>query len=364
MFAHVNKIKNKVCALLSAFLCSAGVLVYASTPVYASSQSVGSIDYDSIESSQLTIDLGTGVSAYYIAENTSELIVPVNIKLSSLNNVYQFTYLSGYARYNIGLNLFGYDTNSPVNVNPYYFEPVNGNDFRVVWTTAGQLRVYFDNFRIEGSNALRYINIGYIHYFYDVPSTGFTYTFPNVNRTGITCNTSNVRGTAYEYGFVEAMVYSINNATSIQQIFQVLNDIDQNTGYLADILAELQDTHSELYYLIAQVWNTDTAILSVERDTYNAVLDIFALLNNQFGQQESHAEEVIGDVEQNMANLAHDIELTKPSAVADIADDYIQQIDTSYNTYIFGSLFNPIIILMLCLVFALAILSYMLFGGQ
>ena len=127
MFTHVTKTHNRVCAILCAFLCLAGVLVYTSTPVFASGQSVGQIDADIIGTNAMTVNIQASQSAFYIGDDMSELRVPITIRFVNGADIspYSFTYLSGISRYNLGINMLGVDTNSPINVNPAYFEGVH-----------------------------------------------------------------------------------------------------------------------------------------------------------------------------------------------------------------------------------------------
>lgn len=344
-------------------ILSAGTVLLNAVPAFASSQSVGTIDSDSVSMSNMQASIST-VSSIYVAENATELKLPVYLNFNNTLLWQNYSYLSGYVLYGATPNVFGVYTGGSTQIVRTYFEPLNDRSIYAIWLEGNSLRVYFDNARLTSySGSAGYVLIGYMTYEFDPAPTGFTY-YPPVSSTANITPNGYIRGSAYEYGFTDSIIYAINNASSLEDIFSILNSIDQSTGYLADILAELQNTHTDLYNMLVHIWNTDTAVLSVDRDIYNTVLSIFALLNNAYAPQESHAEEVADNIQQNMENLAHDIELTKPSMVANIADDYINQIDTSYNTSVFGSLFNPIIILMLCVVFAFAILSYMLYGGQ
>ena len=92
----------------------------AGETVLASSQSVGSIDYDTLGTTAMTVDIYAGQSAYYIGDDMSELRVPVRLKFINGSDIgpYAWAYLSGISRYNVGTNIFGVDTNSPINVNP------------------------------------------------------------------------------------------------------------------------------------------------------------------------------------------------------------------------------------------------------
>lgn len=88
------------------------------------------------------------------------------------------------------------------------------------------------------------------------------------------------------------------------------------------------------------------------------------ILSEQYASQVEQADIIKDEVDTNLENLANDIAVMKPSQVANIADDYITQIDTSHNYEVFGWLKAPTIILMMCIVAGLAVISYMLYGGQ
>ena len=343
----------------------AGIVLFNAVPAFASSQSIGTIDHDILDYTYFNGNIYIAQASFQLESNNNELVVPVYYRFNNFPDTFAFTYLSGYFSVTQNINIFGVDANSPTNVYASYFEGINRGDLQVSWTTSYSLRIYFDNFRVlDNASWDRNLLIGYMHYAYEPPNSPYTYTFPTALKQVNANNTSRVYGSAYEYGFADSIIYAIDTSSSIEDVLTIINNINQDTGYLPEIFAQLQEDLPHLYIMLSNIWNTDTAVLGVDRDIYNTVLSIFALLNNAYAPQESHAEEVVDNIEQNMSNLAHDIELTKPSQVADIADNYIEQIDTSYNTSIFGSLFNPIIILMLCVVFAFAILSYMLYGGS
>ena len=168
--------------------------------------------------------------------------------------------------------------------------------------------------------------------------------------------------TTYEWGYVNALIYALNNSANVEEMLSILNSIDANM--LPEILTVMRSNHTALYNLIQNVWTTDQAVLSVNRDIYNTVLSILAILEDQYASQASNVEDIKDHVQQELNNAKQDMELTKPSQVANIADDYIEQIDTQYNYSVFSWLTAPTFILMMCIVAGLAIISYMLYGGQ
>lgn len=363
---HEIKIKGSLFTWLKyalAILLGAGVVLSSATPVLASSQSVGPIDSDSIDMANMNASIST-VSSVYVPENSTKLSIPVYLNFSNTTLWQNYTYLSGYVLYGATPNVFGVYTGGSTQVVRTYFTPLDDRSIYAIWLEGNSLRVYFDNARIDShSSSSGYVLIGYMNYEFDPAPTGFTY-FPPLSGTNTITPNGYVRGTAYEYGFVESIVYAIDHSAAMQDIFDILNDIDTNTGYLPEIFTELQTRLPQLYSLIQQVWNTDQAILSVNQSTYTTVLSILAILQNAYAPQESQAEQVADDVEQGLGQLEMDLSVTMPSGVADLSDDYIAQIDTTYNASVFNMLFNPTLVLMLCICFALAILSYMLYGGK
>lgn len=355
-----NSLFNKLTILLTVLLITGAVFA---VPVYASSQSVGTIDSDSIDMANMQASIST-VHSIYVPENATELKLPVYLNFNNTLLWQNYSYLSGYVLYGATPNVFGIYTGGSAQVVRTYFEPVDDRRIYGIWLEGNSLRVYFDNARITSYvGSAGYVLIGYMIYEFDPAPTGFTY-FPPISSTASIIPNGYIRGSAYEYGFTDSIIYALNNASSLEDIFTILNSIDQSTGYLSDILAELQSDYTNLYNLLVRIWNTDTAVLSVDRDIYNTVLSIFALLNDNYTSNESQVAEVVEDVEQNLGNLSHDLEIVKPTGVADIADNYIEQIDTSFNASVFNILFNPTLVLMMCICFALAILSYMLYGGK
>lgn len=337
-------------------ILSAGTVLLNAVPAFASSVQT----YTTIDTVTATFTVENNTITVY--PGATEYVMPIRISLSYSPSVASQTYryLSGRTAFTNVLNQF---TGNTSRYNMWY-EANSVEGFNATLTNGQSFNCYFDNFHAM-TQGYSFI-IGYLHFTFEDSPQEWTFTFKNGTSSQYTVTAQNtyLRITDYEYGFVNAMVDAINGASSISQIYSILNSIDTDTGYIPDILAWLQIQYPHLYQLVENAWHTDEAILSVDQNIYSTVLSIFALLNNAYAPQESHAEEVADNIQQNMENLAHDIELTKPSMVANIADDYINQIDTSYNTSVFGSLFNPIIILMLCVVFAFAILSYMLYGGQ
>lgn len=354
MLDHVTKIKKACVALLGALLCTGAVLLSNTVPVFAS-------DYGETSGTlgvHLCFNTSNTVQAYNTTNDFS-YDLPVYVYFT---NVEVGKYYSGYELISGGVmrNNLKFTTGTGASLTPDSFivNPDSGLNF------SGYERqypvIYFDNFYGTNTQVL----LGYFHF--DFRLTGYTQTNINVNTSDYDCTIgtiSLVKSTS-PYGIVEAVTNAIIEAYTINDVFDILNNIGINSGYLPYIFQNLQLNHNAMYSLLQSVWNTDVAILGVDRDIYTTVLSIYALLDNQYNTQESQAAGIADDINQGLDNLAHDMEVVQPSAVADLADSYISQIDTSYNSQVFNFLSNNYIILMLCLVFAFSILSYMLYGGQ
>lgn len=225
----------------------------AGEPVLASSSDVGTIDFDSLGTNAMTITIYASQGGYYIGDDMHELKVPVYIRFTNGSDIspYSYSYLTGISRYNVGINIFGTDPSTPVNVNPAYFEGVITDNLHVLWNTANGLRIYYDNYRIDsGQSNYREIFIGYMVYQFDTPSSGFQYTLEFPSKTGVAPTNNNMRATAYEYGFVEAMVYSLDSCESLADIYSTLLMIAQDTDYLRAILEGLETLDSHVLYLL------------------------------------------------------------------------------------------------------------------
>lgn len=351
MFNHVTKIKNACVALVSALLCTGAVIFGCTVPVFAETQ------INASSGLTLTVQLGDN-SVRVLPDNSGfEVIIPL----------YAYTNFSGkYLKGAVFIaNQFTFYEGTTSNViYPSYFEPVSMDSITSYFNTGTNTNivVYFNNYYETGQQHI----IGYYHFdigsnsstvVLGAPSGSVTLSNPNL---GIRAMFS-----ADTYADIEEQIINaITNSPDINTLLEIIDSIGTDTKYLGYIFTNLQTNHNALYTLIQNVWNTEQAVLSVNQQTYQAVLGILAHLNNQYGEQESEVADIANDVQTGLNNLSHDIAIAAPSAVADISDNYIQQIDTTYNSNIFGFLSNNWIILMLCLVFSFAILSYMLYGGR
>lgn len=355
MFSHVTKIKNACVALVSALLCTGAVILGCTVPVFASNNT-----YPYTESRpNITCYLYFGDSNASIYSSTGDVCIPLYVYYTADITI-DYNYLSGYYTFNKPNIQFTTGGNVII---PSYFEPVTDANIQINYPNDGYSRcmLFFDNHYAIAGTGYAHI-IGYFHFTPNNTST-LNITPSNTNIL-VSPIYQHIECTTAPDGFVNAMTQAIVTAYNDNQIFEILDNIGVNSGYLPAIFTNLQTNHNALYQLITNLWNTDKAILSVNTDTYNTVLSILALLNNAYGTQESEAANIADDINTGLNNLSHDIAITAPSAVADISDNYIQQIDTTYNSNIFGFLSNSWIILMLCLVFSFAILSYMLYGGS
>lgn len=350
-----SKFVKRISAIISAGI----VVLSTAVPVFASSQSVGSMDYDTIGTNATVMNLSASQAAYYIGDDMHELRVPVYMRFVNGGDIgaYSWAYLSGVTRYSVGLSLFGVDTNSPINVNPAYFEGVNTDNLHVLWNTSAGLRVYYDNYRIDSSQAnYREVFIGYMVYQFDTPSSGFTYTFPSPLKQNITVSNQNLRGTAYEYGFAESMMWAIDNCQSMQDIDQILTDINQSTDALPAILTIMQTDSPLILQALASI-NTNVASILQELMNMNAA-------------QSSAAADIADDVNtkaSQSAVLANDMASPKPSLSAqDINIGGL--LDTSTNTKFTGFLgslmSNNFIVTLLLISVSCMIIGFVLYGKK
>lgn len=350
MYGKTNRKFNMPIAVLSAFLML-GVVCIHTIPVFAD-----------VNPSQFDIEFMVDSAQDYNIESTSTTVyvkVPLfmNIYISSIN---RYNYISGYLTLASGsLTTVLPCTIDGTAANYLYFEPFNDYGVTISRPDLGNVVVYFDNYLIEcNSTSATYQKfIGYLVYSGTCTDGVANVRFnPNSITKSVSSSTTLTIST-YETGFVTTITNAINSATDVDTIISILNNIDSSTGYLPDVLTELQTWFPQLYQMVYNIASTNNTIKSY-------VIYIFDILNDAYSQEQSQAESVADDVNSNLEGLAHDISVVQPSAVADIADGYIAQVDTSYNNSIFGFLSNGTIILMLCIVFAFAVLSYMLYGGQ
>lgn len=319
---------------------------------------------DDVNKVLVSFESGSGQEIYIVTENTmyftedsytyNDIVVPVYLRFK---NNYNLGYFSGYVTATI--TPFNYVDGNSNRLVINYFEDNVDNIFIDYVKTSGSFLLTFDNAHIRSNVD---IPIGYFHLMTNNNITG-SLTITCNNRTQMaTIGSNQLYETAYEYGYVNAMIYALNNSANVEEMLTILNSIDANM--LPEILTVMRSNHTALYNLIQNVWTTDQAVLSVNRDIYNNVLSILAILEDQYVSQASNVEDIKDHVQQELNTARQDMELTKPSQVADLADDYIDQIDTQYNYSVFSWLTAPTFILMMCIVAALAIISYMLYGGQ
>lgn len=348
MFNHVTKIKNACVALVSALLCTGAVIFGCTVPVFAAPNANswnGGTGY--IQHGEISSLLRSSDDVYYY-----------KVPLYFYFNEYKAHYILGSIYFHNPYTFYLGTTST--SILPNYFESIESDDLTVAYNPqSGNFTVNYNDYFNTGELHL----IGYF-VFYIPTATSNSVLLVSHNGSVAVTYSGTLYYSNYSDNMMQTIVDAINYASDINDIYTALSTISNNTALLSSVLSTLQTNHTALYNLIMNVWNTDQAILNVDQNTYNAVLDILALLNNAYGQQESEVANIANDVQTGLNNLSHDIAITAPSAVADISDNYIQQIDTTYNSNIFGFLSNNWIILMLCLVFSFAILSYMLYGGR
>lgn len=341
-------------------IISAGIVVLSTTmPVFASSQSVGSIDYDSIGTNATVMNLSASQAAYYIGDDMHELRVPVYMRFVNGSDIgaYSWAYISGISRYSVGLNLFGVDTNSPINVNPAFFEGVNTDNLHVLWNTSSGLRIYYDNYRIDSSQGnYREVFLGYMVYQFDTPSSGFTYTFPNPLKQNINVSNQNLRGTAYEYGFAETIMWALEQSATMQDIMDVLYDIDQSTSYLPSILSLMQ---TDMPQILTALTVIDQHLLQVLNEITQA--------NAQQSAQASAIEDEVNQKASQSAVLSNDMAVNKPSLSANDVN-ISGLIDSSVNTKFTGFLGtlvqNNFITTMFLIALSCMIIGFVLYGKK
>lgn len=344
---------------LTAFISAGIVALTATVPVFASSQSVGSIDYDSIGTNATVMNLSASQAAYYIGDDMHELRVPVYMRFVNGGDIgaYSWAYISGVSRYSVGLNLFGVDTNSPVNVNPAYFEGTNNDNLHVLWNTSSGLRIYYDNYRIDSSQGnYREVFLGYMVYQFDTPSSGFTYTFPTPLKQNITVSNQNLRGTAYEYGFAETIMWALEQSETMQDIMDVLYDIDQSTSYLPTILSLMQ---TDMPQILTALTVIDQHLLQVLNEITQA--------NAQQSAQASAIEDEVNQKASQSAVLSNDMAVNKPSLSANDVN-ISGLIDSSVNTKFTGFLgalvSNNFITTMFLIALSCMIIGFVLYGKK
>lgn len=352
--------KKKILNIVAAFVAAGAVLLYSTVPVFASSQSVGSIDRTAIPNTDLEISLWIPNNQYiYVPEAATEFVVPVYAFIP-LSDIYNYSYLSGMARYNCFITQFGYPSGTPVNIYYDYFESVERDDMFVIWgkNTNDNLKIYFNNYRFDGLKAEGFMLLGYMHMkCQSAQHTGFTLYFPNnTNKYGAAGHT-NVYGTAYEYGFAEAMAYAIANATSTQEALDWLADISQTARYLEEEVYDILYTQYPL-------------VLSALAQINNNVYAIYQQLLSMNAAQSSEAAAIEGEVNQKASQsavLSNDMAVDKPQLSGDDIN-ITGLIDTSVNqqfTGFLGALVNnQFITTMFLIALSCMIIGFVLYGKK
>lgn len=365
---HAIKTKKNYIALKSiyALLLLAGIVCLQTVSAFA--------DPDT------TRTLLTGVTVTFIVDNSMQITatnvgaennytqikVPVYMRING-DNLRPNEYYSGTLWFS-GINIasqFGFKTSDGANKAPQYFVPADYSLNMGRIDTAGTY-LYFDNWmgreiQIDSRAEL----IGYYVFSFQT-STELTNLITTNNTYTATPNGMYLYRTPYLYGFVDSVIYAINNASDVDELIEILESIDVYSGYLPDILTTMQSQYTELYALISRIFATEGNILSVNTSTFNAVNSILNILNNQYNTQESKVADDIEEVDGKLDALAHDIEIVKPNPnnVGDIANDAISAIDTSYNNALLTPIINTRIIGLMLVVVSLGILSYLLYGGH
>lgn len=278
---------------------------------------------------------------------------------SGINNG---TYISGNVSFGYGLySQFTFTDNENHNLSYQRFEN-DRYDIRLGRVDGTFTNLAFDNYLWVGYSR---VLLGYFVFEFDT-NTNPANVYATPQTLAYTTNASTLYSTEYEYGFVNAVVSAINNASDVDTLIGIMESIDINSGYLPEILSTMRAQYPELYSLVSRIFATEGNILSVNTSTFNAVNSILNLLNNQYNTQESKVADDVEEVDGKLDALAHDIEIVKPNPnnVGDIANDAISAIDTSYNSALLTPIINTRIIGLMLVVVSLGILSYLLYGGH
>lgn len=280
-------LRSKSFNLLIFILVTSIAIALSGDRVFASAQSVGGIDYDTLTVQECTATIGFPYASYVVSDGMTQLKIPVYLRFTNpipVNDTW--CYMSGYIRYNKGLNAFIMDTNIPVNITPAYFESVEQDTIRVAWNTSSGLRIYFDNYRIDSaSTAYQTINLGYIVYNFQAPNSTFTLNFTTSTLSSVAPSNATVRLTAYEYGFAESIAYAINTSSDIDTIISWLSNISHDTDYLPSIM---QNLSTNFQYTIN--WLSD-----ISQSNYDLYVLIRDYINDpDVGQNASEAAAMVG----------------------------------------------------------------------
>lgn len=348
-------LKNrKTINVIAAILAAGATLLFSAVPAFASSQSVGQIDSDSISMSNMAAILRT-VQSQYIPDGATEMRMPVYLSFSNISSVQAFSYLSGYLYYGATMNAFGLYTGGNAQVVRTYFESVDNDSLSAVWVEGQSLRLYFDNYRFDNPNSTGYIYVGDIIYKFDAAATGFTYITPNSTTSSMTPS-GYLRGTAYEYGFVEAMAYAISTAQSTQDVLQWLTYIEQDTRYAEDIYQIL----STQYPLVLQ------ALATIDQH----VLQIYYQLAQMNAAQSSEAAAIEDEINQKASQsavLSDDMAVNKPQLSGDdinISDLIDSSVNTQFGGFLGTIVQNNFITTMFLIALSCMIIGFVLYGKK
>lgn len=336
-----QKKKVRYIATLLSFLIVAFSFMPVFT-VFASSQSIGTVDSDSITLNHLAAQIST-VSNQYVPEGATELCLPVYLNFNSTQLWENYTYLSGYCLYGATPNSFGIYTGGSAQVTRAYFEPADDRNMYAIWLEGNSLRVYFDNARITSySSSSGYVLIGYMIYKFDSAPTGFTYFTPT-SSTGTITPSGYMRGSAYEYGLADSIIYAIDTSTDIEQIITWLSDISQNTALLSTVVTNLQNingilgsifnylgtlntnqqnAYRQLIWALSGVDFASTSSSALSTATYNRWVQLIYDAINYQGPDSSQADQAANDLE-----AAHDMNDQAQESAYAYMDSAIDDID-------------------------------------
>lgn len=350
--------KKKILNIVGAFVAAGAVLFYGTVPVFASAQSVGSIDYDTLTTQECVAHISMPYASYVVSDGAYQLKVPIYLRFyNPIPLGDNWTYMSGMIRYNTAPTAFVINTNNvPVNISAAYFESVDNDNIRVAWNTSAGLRIYLDNYRILGNTAAETINLGYMVYNFQQPASTFTLNFSTSSVNNQTPTVAQIRLTAYEYGFAEAIAYGISQSSSMVEVNEWLANISQDTSYLPSIVSSLNQNFPLILSALTQINNNVYAI-------YQQLLSMNAA-------QSSEAAAIEGEVNQKASQsavLSDDMAVNKPQLSGD--DINISGlIDSSVNqkfTGFLGALVNnQFITTMFLIALSCMIIGFVLYGKK
>lgn len=338
--------------------------------------SVSASNYVSIPLSDISGNFSFGSSSIIQRAGSMELRVPLYMQMNfATADIDRYQYLSGYISM---YSPFRSNNPFPSGSSFVFVNECEGITVRMINNTA---TLYFDNYHpmsMFGSN----MYLGYYHYQLPATETDITYSLPTSTFQGLQSNY--LRVTDNVYGLQLAIRDALNSSSDINEIIDILTDISSESTLCYNVLRTLAQNNQTLFgYINTLLSDQDTiityldfieqesnniqsdvgTILSKINTIKNDVHNIYNLLYDQSQQQQ--ASQGAADIDTKLIDLADDIELQQPTGVADLADSYLQQIDTT-DSYSLISQFYGIgpVVLMLSLVLALAVISYLLYGGR